>query len=97
VALADSVRLARSARIIDRANQDFSAARLRFFQAHGRQEGATWVLDPADTPVVERHNSEMAELLGMEIELPIPSPIALTPECKLTALEILPLLDLVEG
>ncbi len=97
VALVDSLRLARAARMIERAGQDFNAARLKFFQSHGRLEGANWVLDPSDSALVQRHNDEMTDLLAIEIDLPLPGPIPLPPECKLTAMDLLPLLDLIDA
>jgi hypothetical protein len=101
LAVKDGYALARAIREINAANEDFNAARLAFFQAHGAKSGEgrseTWTLDPARPELAARLEAELGELLSAEIELYLDRKIVLPGDCKLAPLDLLPLLDLVEA
>jgi hypothetical protein len=97
LALADSLALARAARLIEEENANFNRARVAFFKAHGTPDGENWRLDPDQPDIIVRYNQEMETALATRIDLSMARGILLTPECKLTALELLPLLDLLDG
>jgi hypothetical protein len=96
----DSYAVARTIREINAASEDFNAARLAFFKAHGSKSGEgrgeTWTLDPSRPELVLRLETELAELLSAEIGLFLDRKIVLPAGCQLAPLDILPLLDLVE-
>jgi hypothetical protein len=101
--LPDSVRLARCGRVIKTANEDFQAARLAFFKANGREvkdtktnRDGSWELDTAVPGVMERYNDEMKVALSEEIELPLLAPVKLPDSCDLKAIDLMPLLDLIQ-
>ena len=96
LSLVDSLRLARAGRDINRETETFNAARLAFFKANGAEHDGNWTLDPQKPGLLEAYNSQLTEVLAMPIELPIPVPIKLPPECRLTALDLLPILDLLD-
>ena len=96
LSLPDNLRLARAARVINRETETFNTARLAFFKANGTANAGNWTLDPEKPGLLDRYNTEMAQVLAMEVELPLLAPVKLPADCTLTALELLPLLDLVE-
>jgi hypothetical protein len=102
--LPENIRLARAGRIINEALDDFRKAQTAFFEtngtkvdAPGTKEHGSWKLDPEVPGLTERYNKQLDESLAEEIELnSMAAPIKLPEGCTLNALDMVPLLDVID-
>jgi hypothetical protein len=98
--LADTIRMARVGRVVKTENENFRNAQLAFFKANGGTEDkatGVWSIDFTTNPEVhESYEGEMSTALAEEIELPLLVPFKLPDTCDLTALDLIPLLDIIQ-